>query len=63
LLIWIPVTGLAALFLLQPVKGAIVGLQWQTGMHDFEAAKRRRDRETRDAVAPLPNVVSRELVS
>ena len=48
LLIWVPVTGLAAFFLLQPVKGAIVGLQWQTGMHGFEAAKRRRGRETRD---------------
>ena len=63
LLIWVPVTGLAALFLLQPVKGTIVGLQWQTGMHGFEAAKRRRDRETRDSVAPLPNLVSKELVS
>jgi hypothetical protein len=62
LLIWIPVTGLAALFLLQPVKGTIVGLQWQTGMHGFEAA-RRRNRETRDGVAPLPNLVSKELVS
>ena len=55
LLIWVPVTGLAAIFLLQPVKGTIVGLQWQTGMQGFEAAKRRRDRETRDGVAPLPN--------
>ena len=63
LLIWVPVTGLAAFFLLQPVKGTIVGLQWQTGMHGFEAAKRRRDRETRDGVAPLPNLVSKELVS
>ena len=63
LLIWIPVTGLAALFLLQPVKGTIVGLQWQTGMHGFEAARRRRDREARDGLAPLPNLVSKELVS
>ena len=63
LLFWVPVTGLAALFLLQPVKGTIVGLQWQTGMQGFEAAKRRRDRETRDGVAPLPNLVSKELVS
>jgi uncharacterized protein (DUF983 family) len=63
LLIWIPVTGLAAFFLLQPVKGTIVGLQWQTGMHGFEAARRRRDREARDGVAPLPNLVSKELVS
>jgi uncharacterized protein (DUF983 family) len=62
LLIWMPVTGLAAFFLLQPVKGTIVGLQWQTGMHGFDAAKRRRDREVSDGVAPLPNVV-KELVS
>ena len=36
LLIWVPVTGLAAFFLLQPVKGAIVGLQWQTGAAGME---------------------------
>jgi uncharacterized protein (DUF983 family) len=63
LLIWIPVTGLAAFFLLQPVKGTIVGLQWQTGMHGFEAARRRRDQDARDGVAPLPKLVSKELVS
>jgi hypothetical protein len=63
LLIWLPVTGLAALFLLQPVKGTIVGLQWQTRMHGFEATRRRRDREARDGGAPLPNLVSKELVS
>ena len=62
LLIWVPVTGLAALFLLQPVKGAIVGLQWQTGMHGFEAAKRCRDQETLDHAAPLPNVVSNAII-
>jgi hypothetical protein len=63
LLIWVPVTGLAALFLLQPVKGTIVALQWQTGMHGFEAAKRRRHREASDGIAPLPNLASKELVS
>ena len=63
LLFWIPITGLAAFLLLQPVKGTIVGLQWQTGMHGFETAKRRRDQEARDGVAPLPNLVSKELVS
>jgi hypothetical protein len=61
LLIWVPVTGLGALLLLQPVKGMIVGLQWQTGMHDFETARRRR--EARDAAAPRPNLISKELVS
>jgi uncharacterized protein (DUF983 family) len=63
LAIWVPFTALAALFLLQPVKGTIVGLQWQTGMHGFEASKRRRDEEARNGVAPLPNLVSKELVS
>jgi len=43
LAIWLPVTLFSALGLLQPTKGAIVALQWQTGMHGFEEAKRRRD--------------------
>jgi uncharacterized protein (DUF983 family) len=47
LLIWLPVTLFSALGLLQPTKGAIVGIQWQTGMHDFEVSRRRRS--ARDA--------------
>jgi uncharacterized protein (DUF983 family) len=43
LAVWLPVTLLASLGLLQPTKGAIVGLQWQVGMHGFEDAKRRRE--------------------
>ena len=43
LAIWLPITLFASLGLLQPTKGAIVGLQWQTGMHGFEDAKRRRE--------------------
>jgi uncharacterized protein (DUF983 family) len=42
LLIWLPVTLFSSLALLQPTKGAIVGLQWQTGMHDFEVTRRKR---------------------
>ena len=42
LLIWLPLALVASLGLLQPTKGAIVGLQWQMGMHGFEAAKQRR---------------------
>jgi uncharacterized protein (DUF983 family) len=42
LLIWLPVTLFSSLALLQPTKGAIVGLQWQTGMHDFEVTRRMR---------------------
>src|SRR5215475_13034574 len=41
--IWLPVTLFSALGLLQPTKGAIVGMQWQMGMHGFEDAKRRRE--------------------
>jgi uncharacterized protein (DUF983 family) len=43
-LIWLPLTLVLAVALLQPVKGAIVGLQWQTGMHGFAAAKEMRMR-------------------
>jgi uncharacterized protein (DUF983 family) len=41
-LIWLPITLVSSLVLLQPVKGAVVGLQWQTGMHGFQDAKQRR---------------------
>jgi uncharacterized protein (DUF983 family) len=40
--IWVPLTIVSALGLLQPVKGAIVGLQWQLGMHGFEEGRNRR---------------------
>ncbi len=35
LAIWIPIVILAAVFLLQPVKGAVIGLQWALYMHGF----------------------------
>ena len=41
-LFWLPVTLISALVLLQPVKGAIVGMQWQLGMHGFDLSKHRR---------------------
>ena len=43
LAVWLPVTLFASLALLQPTKGAIVGLQWQIGMHGFEGSKLRRE--------------------
>ncbi|WP_167771853.1 DUF983 domain-containing protein [Bradyrhizobium frederickii] len=43
LAVWLPVTLFASLALLQPTKGAIVGLQWQLGMHGFETGKQRRE--------------------
>ena len=33
--IWIPLTLILSLALLQPIKGAIVGLQWAKRMHGF----------------------------
>jgi uncharacterized protein (DUF983 family) len=50
LAVWLPVTLIASLALLQPTKGAIVGLQWQIGMHGFEAGKLRREA---DQLAPV----------
>ena len=35
LTIWMPFTILASLALLQPVKGAVIGLQWANRMHGF----------------------------
>lgn len=43
MVIWLPVTLGLCLALLQPVKGAIVALQWSIGMHGFEDAKRARE--------------------
>ncbi len=37
LAIWIPLTIILSLLLLQPLKGAVVGLQWALRMHGFEA--------------------------
>lgn len=35
MLIWIPITAISSLLLLQPVKGTVVGLQWALKMHGF----------------------------
>jgi uncharacterized protein (DUF983 family) len=42
LAIWLPLTLVMTLGLLQPVKGAIVALQWHMGMHGFEDSKKTR---------------------
>ena len=42
LALWLPLTLGLCLGLLQPVKGAVVGLQWFLGMHGFEAAMKQR---------------------
>lgn len=36
LAIWVPVTVLLSLVLLQPIKGSIIGLQWALYMHGFD---------------------------
>ncbi len=38
LAIYVPLTLIASLILLQPVKGAVVGLQWALRMHGFDEA-------------------------
>ena len=40
--IWLPLIVGLALGLLQPIKGAVVALQWHAGMHGFAAAKLAR---------------------
>ena len=42
LAIWLPTTLALTLGLLQPVKGAIVAMQWRMGMHGFESARKAR---------------------
>ena len=51
MLIWPALVAVMTLGLLQPVKGAIVGLQWAMGMHGFEDAARARN-EARSRLAP-----------
>lgn len=41
LAIWPALTLILCLVLLQPMKGAVVGLQYALGMHGFAAARRR----------------------
>jgi uncharacterized protein (DUF983 family) len=38
-LIWVPLTIVLAVALLQPVKGAVIGLQWALYMHGFGGEK------------------------
>ena len=41
--LFLPLTLALALLLIQPIKGAVIALQWHAGMHGFEAAKKIRD--------------------
>ena len=51
LALWLPLTLGLALALIQPVKGAVVGLQWAAGMHGFEPAKKLRDASARGSAS------------
>ena len=44
LALWLPTTLALTIGLLQPVKGAIVALQWSMGMHGFEHARKSAER-------------------
>ncbi len=35
LAVWVPITIVLSLLLLQPIKGAVIGLQWANYMHGF----------------------------
>jgi uncharacterized protein (DUF983 family) len=48
--IWVPLTILLALVLMQPVKGALIGLQWAMRMHGF-------DPNSPEALEPPPSAL------
>jgi uncharacterized protein (DUF983 family) len=50
--IWIPLTLLLSLGLLQPVKGAVVAMQWKMGLHGFAEARQARGRASGRAGLP-----------
>jgi uncharacterized protein (DUF983 family) len=50
--LWPAIALVATLALLQPIKGAVVALQWFIGMHGFEQSKHRRSRAKAPAPAP-----------
>ncbi len=53
-LIWLPLTLLMTLGLLQPTKGAVIAIQWHLGMDGFQAARRTREQQTQSETAAEP---------
>ena len=53
--LWIPLCLTLCIGLLQPVKGAVIAVQWFNGMHDFLSAKMRR-LERRASLSTPPNL-------
>ncbi len=59
--IWLPLTFLLSLGLLQPVKGAVVAMQWEMGMHGFAEARSAQQRALRPTAGPIaPAVIAEE---
>ena len=50
--LWPAAVAILTFVLLQPVKGAVVGLQWAMGMHGFDQSKQQR-------AAPVPFAASK----
>ena len=60
--IWLPLTLFLSSALLRPVKGAVVAMQWQMGMHGFAHAKSERERAVkREPAAPHYGLEAAEL--
>ncbi|GGE47228.1 hypothetical protein GCM10007276_25460 [Agaricicola taiwanensis] len=51
MMIWAPLTLLLSLLMLQPVKGALIGMQWAFKMHGF-------DPESPEAQEPPPSLAA-----
>jgi uncharacterized protein (DUF983 family) len=51
MVLWPSIALVTALALLQPVKGAVIAIQWYGGMHGFADAKTRRVLAAADATA------------
>ena len=43
--LWLSLAGIMSVSLLQPVKGAVVALQWHLGMHGFEQSRKMTELE------------------
>ena len=43
--LWLTLAGIMSVSLLQPVKGAVVALQWHLGMHGFEQSRKMAELE------------------
>ncbi len=49
--VWLPLTLILTLLIMQPVKGAVIGMQWGLRLHGFDP---RGDYHARTSVTPRP---------